>query len=91
MRLDEIKETFIAESSEILQKMESSLLYLESNPPNDDLINDLFRGFHTIKGSAGIFGYEHVVSFTHIVESLMDKIRNGELELKKHNTTSSGK
>lgn len=83
MNLDDIKITFIAESSEILQKMESTLLYLEANEATDELINELFRGFHTIKGSAGIFGYEHIVKFTHVVENYMDMVRNHVLPLEK--------
>lgn len=81
--LDEVKELFISESSEILQKMESILLYLETNPVTDDKIHELFRSIHTIKGSAGIFGYEEAVSFTHVVESLLDKVREKEILLEK--------
>ncbi|MBP7283025.1 MAG: chemotaxis protein CheA [Leptospiraceae bacterium] len=81
--LEEVKELFIAESSEILQKMESILLYLESNPVTDDKIHELFRSIHTIKGSAGIFAYEETVNFTHVVESLLDKVREKEITLDK--------
>ncbi len=80
----EIREVFTAECSEILQKMESILLEMESEEtPNQERIHELFRFIHTIKGSAGIFGYEAIVSFTHIVESLLDKIRDGILPFKK--------
>ncbi len=82
--LAEIREVFTAECSEILQKMESILLEMESEEsPNQERIHELFRFIHTIKGSAGIFGYEAIVSFTHIVESLLDKIREGVLPFKK--------
>ncbi|HMV44730.1 MAG TPA: chemotaxis protein CheA [Leptospiraceae bacterium] len=81
--LDEVKELFISESSEILQKMESILLFLEMNPVTDDKIHELFRSIHTIKGSAGIFGYEETVSFTHVVENLLDKVREKEIQLEK--------
>ncbi|MEM7179935.1 MAG: chemotaxis protein CheA [Spirochaetota bacterium] len=84
MHLDEIKQTFITESSEILQKMESTLLFLEVNPATEELVNELFRGFHTIKGSAGIFGFEHIVKFTHVVENYMDLVRNGVYNLERH-------
>ncbi|NBU99357.1 MAG: chemotaxis protein CheA, partial [Spirochaetia bacterium] len=80
----EIREIFTAECSDILQKMESILLEMESEEtPNQERIHELFRFIHTIKGSAGIFGYEAIVSFTHIVESLLDKIRDGVLPFKK--------
>ncbi len=80
----EIREVFTAECSEILQKMESILLEMESEEtPNQERIHELFRFVHTIKGSAGIFGYDSIVSFTHIVESLLDKIRDGILPFKK--------
>lgn len=82
--LDEIREVFTAECSEILQKMESILLQMESGDSQpEEKIHELFRYIHTIKGSAGIFGYEAIVSFTHIVESLLDKIREGQLPFKK--------
>lgn len=81
--LEEVKELFISESSEILQKMESILLFLELNPVTDDKIHELFRSIHTIKGSAGIFGYEDTVNFTHVVESLLDRVREKEILLEK--------
>lgn len=81
MNLDEVKEVFIAEASEILQKMESSLLFLENNPATDEMVNDLFRSIHTIKGSASIFGYEHIVEFTHVAENLLDKVRDQLISL----------
>ena len=82
--MGEVREVFTAECSEILQKMESILLELEEvEVIPEEKIHELFRFIHTIKGSAGIFGYEAIVSFTHIVESLLDKIREGILPFKK--------
>ena len=82
--LDEIREVFTAECSEILQKMETILLEMETEEsPSEDRIHELFRFIHTIKGSAGIFGYEAIVTFTHIVESLLDKLREGQLVFQK--------
>jgi two-component system chemotaxis sensor kinase CheA len=82
--MEEVREVFTAECSEILQKMESILLELEEvEVPPEEKIHELFRFIHTIKGSAGIFGYEAIVSFTHIVESLLDKIRERILPFKK--------
>lgn len=82
--LDEIREVFTAECSEILQKMESILLEMENEEnPSESRVHELFRFIHTIKGSAGIFGYEAIVSFTHILESLLDKIREGHMPFQK--------
>ncbi len=79
MNLDEVLQTFIIESRELLQQMEDALLQIEQAPDDADLINAIFRAAHTIKGSAGLFGLDHVVSFTHVVESALDKVRDGEL------------
>ncbi len=80
MSMDEILQVFAEESRELLEKMEDSLLQLEANPGNDELINELFRAVHTIKGSAGIFGFDNVVEFTHLAESVMGRIRDHEID-----------
>ncbi len=72
---------FAEESTELLEQSESILLKLEDEPDNEELINDLFRAVHTIKGSAGIFGFNDVVSFTHVAESVMGMLRDKELTL----------
>lgn len=79
MNLDEILKTFIAESEELLQQMEAALLQIEQAPDDAELINAIFRAAHTIKGSAGLFGLDHMVAFTHVAESVLDRIRSGEL------------
>jgi two-component system chemotaxis sensor kinase CheA len=79
--LAEGQKIFEEESRDLLQQAESILLMLEDDIGNDELINDLFRAIHTIKGSAGIFGFEDVVSFTHVAESVMGQIRDKELTL----------
>ncbi|TAL47044.1 MAG: chemotaxis protein CheA [Methylovulum sp.] len=70
--------TFITESCELLQDMEAGLLELE-NEENPETVNAIFRAAHTIKGSAGLFGLEHIVRFTHVVESVLDALRGGNL------------
>ena len=77
--LAEGRQIFAEESSELLQLSESILLKLEDDPNSDELINDLFRATHTIKGSAGIFGFDDVVSFTHVAESVMGQLRDKEI------------
>ena len=79
MNLDAAKQTFIAESTELLQEMEASLLRLESEAGDKDLLDALFRPAHTIKGSAGLFGLDDIVGCTHLVENGLDKRRDGEL------------
>ncbi len=79
MNLDQALQTFIAESRDLLQEMESSLLRLESAPDDADTLNAIFRAAHTIKGSAGMFGLDLIVGFTHVVESALDKLRAGEI------------
>ncbi|MFP8780274.1 chemotaxis protein CheA [Hydrogenophaga sp. RWCD_12] len=68
---------FISESDEQLETIEHLLLELEDQPDNHELLGALFRCAHTVKGSAGIFGLDEVVAFTHHVETLLDKLRDG--------------
>ena len=81
MNLDEALYTFIEESRELLSAMEDSLLRVEHEASPDDSINAIFRAAHTIKGSAGLFGLETVVAFTHVAESLLDEVRAGAVPL----------
>ena len=74
-------QTFLDECGELLAVMEDLLLNVESNADDPEAINTLFRAVHTIKGSSGVFGFEHVVHFTHRVESVMDQVRAGERAL----------
>jgi two-component system, chemotaxis family, sensor kinase CheA len=76
MSLDENTQIFITESNELLEDMESALLDLERAPNDADLINRVFRAAHTIKGSSGLFGFDHIVGFTHVAENLLDDVRN---------------
>src|SRR5208337_3825399 len=77
----DVRQTFVIEATELLQDMESALLRLEGAPDDEETINALFRAAHTIKGSAGIVGVESVERFTHKVESLMEKVRQGEIRI----------
>ncbi|WP_234084466.1 chemotaxis protein CheA [Azonexus sp. R2A61] len=74
-------QTFIAESRELLLQMEEALLDMESRPNDPETINAIFRAAHTIKGSAGLFGLDHIVAFTHVAESVLDRVRNNEIAL----------
>ncbi len=67
--------SFLEESFEGLELMESSLLNLEQG--DDETINSIFRAAHSIKGGAGTFGFNQVTEFTHLVETLLDEMRDG--------------
>lgn len=71
-------ETFSQEVDELLSAMEEALLGLEGMPDDADCINSIFRAMHTIKGSSGLFGFDHVVAFAHEAETVLDRVRNGE-------------
>ncbi|WP_124552175.1 chemotaxis protein CheA [Methylophilus methylotrophus] len=79
MQLDESLQIYIIESRDLLQQMEEALLTLEQNPEDEEKINAIFRAAHTIKGSAGLFGLDFIISFTHVAESVLDKVRNGQV------------
>jgi two-component system chemotaxis sensor kinase CheA len=81
MSLDAAKETFVQEATDLLSAMEDALLSLESNPTDEELLHQVFRAMHTIKGTAGVFGYDPVVHFTHTAETVMDDVRSGDREL----------
>jgi two-component system chemotaxis sensor kinase CheA len=81
MNLDDALGTFIVESRELLENMEAALLGIEQSPDDPDLINAIFRAAHTIKGSAGLFGFDHVVAFTHHAENVLDQVRAGKLAI----------
>jgi two-component system chemotaxis sensor kinase CheA len=68
---------FREEASELLGELEASLLALEDQPEDQDLINRVFRAMHTIKGSGAMFGFDDIAAFTHEVETVFDKVRNG--------------
>jgi two-component system chemotaxis sensor kinase CheA len=74
-------EVFIEEAGELLVQAENILLEAESSTPELEDINALFRVFHTIKGSGGIFDLKAIVHFTHHLETLLDCVRSEEVEL----------
>ncbi len=78
MNLDDALQTFGAESRALLAEMEQALLRLEQVPDDAEAIRAVFRAAHTIKGSAGLFGFDAIVGFTHHVESLLVRLRDGD-------------
>ncbi len=81
--MDIMKTTFLVEVNELLEKLESSLLALETNQHDEELIEDVFRSMHTIKGSSSMFGFDKVSAFVHNLESIYDKVREGKLPITK--------
>lgn len=81
MNLDQALQTFLAESRELLEDMENALLAVEQAEDRAEHVNAVFRAAHTIKGSSGLFGLDHIVAFTHVVESLLDRVRGGKLSI----------
>ncbi len=81
MDMDDALELFIVESRELLEDMETALLAIEGADDKSEMVNAIFRAAHTIKGSSGLFSLDHVVAFTHVVESVLDKVRAGKVEL----------
>jgi len=79
MNLDTAKAGFVAESRELIAEMEAALLTCESGTADPAKINAIFRAAHTIKGNAGLFGFDAIVAFTHVVESALDQIRDGKI------------
>ena len=79
--MQEILDEFIQEAEEILENLDQELIELESNPTNKELLNQIFRGMHTLKGGAGFLGLESVIELAHIIESIFDKLRNDEMQL----------
>ncbi len=78
MSMDHVKQIFISEAQEQLDVMEQCLLDVESGDAViEQHIGAIFRSAHTIKGSAGLFGYEDVVSFAHRMESVLEEVRSG--------------
>jgi two-component system chemotaxis sensor kinase CheA len=79
MNLDQALQTFFVESHELLEDMEAALLSIGELDDRSEAVNAIFRAAHTIKGSSGLFGLDEVVAFTHVVESVLDDVRNGSL------------
>ena len=79
MIIDAARSTFFEEAQELLRQMEEILLAFEAGSQDDEAVNGLFRAAHTIKGSAGLFQYDEIVGFTHVVESVLDRLRSGAI------------
>ncbi|MBV6866674.1 chemotaxis protein CheA [Xanthomonas euvesicatoria] len=81
MDMNQLMQTFLAESRDLLEDMERHLLETERGEPSPDAVNAIFRAAHTIKGSGGLFDLPQLVGFTHVVESVLDLVRDEALSL----------
>jgi len=79
--MEDLLSDFLLEAGEMLSEVDSKLLDLERFPEDSKLLNEIFRGFHTIKGGAGFLNATELVSLCHITEIVFDKLRNRELSL----------
>jgi two-component system chemotaxis sensor kinase CheA len=75
---EDILQDFLIEAAEILEQLSEQLVQLENDPENKDLLNAIFRGFHTVKGGAGFLSVSALVDTCHGAENVFDTLRNGQ-------------
>ena len=76
---EEILQDFLVEAGELVDQLNGQLVDLEHSPTDADLLNAVFRGFHTVKGGAGFLGITPLIEVCHRAENVFDKIRNGDV------------
>ncbi len=81
MDVNEYKDIYLAEAREYLQSLNDSLLKLESEPDNGELVQEMFRAAHSLKGMSATMGYDHVTKLTHEMENILHLLREGSLAL----------
>jgi two-component system chemotaxis sensor kinase CheA len=79
--MEDLLSDFLMEAGDMLSDVDSKLMELEKTPNDSGLLNEIFRGFHTIKGGAGFLNAGELVTLCHLTENLFDKLRNKELTL----------
>ncbi|KXB30501.1 chemotaxis protein CheA [Dechloromonas denitrificans] len=79
--MEDLLQDFLQEAHDLLSDVDNKLVDLEKMPDDRSLLNDIFRGFHTVKGGAGFLNATELVTLCHLTENLFDRLRNGELEL----------
>ncbi len=78
---DEILQDFLVEAGEIIEKLGEQLVDLENHPSDSELLNSVFRGFHTVKGGAGFLSIDPLVEICHRTEDLFNDLRSGKLKI----------
>jgi two-component system chemotaxis sensor kinase CheA len=81
LEMDQFHEVYFAESFELLDAMEAALLRLAPGEADVETVNTIFRVAHSIKGGAGMFGFNEIASFTHTLETLLDELRSSRLQV----------
>lgn len=81
MDINQYLEIFIEEAQEHLQNLNQNLLGLENSPNDNDVLNEIFRSAHTLKGMAGTMGFNAIMNLTHEMENILDEVRNGRLTI----------
>ncbi|HEX5392127.1 MAG TPA: chemotaxis protein CheA [Rhodocyclaceae bacterium] len=79
--MEDLLQDFLVEATDLLSGVDNKLVDLEQNPHDKGLLNDIFRGFHTIKGGAGFLNATELVTLCHLTENLFDRLRTGEMEV----------
>lgn len=79
--MEDLLQDFLVEATDLLSGVDNKLVDLEKSPGDRGLLNEIFRGFHTIKGGAGFLNAHELVSLCHLTENLFDKLRNGEMDV----------
>lgn len=79
--MEDLLQDFLTEAGDLLSGVDNKLVDLERSPDDRGLLNDIFRGFHTIKGGAGFLNAGELVTLCHLTENLFDRLRNGELSV----------
>lgn len=77
--LKELLDSFVVETNEILETLDQELMSLESSPDDMDLLNSIFRSFHTIKGTSSFMGFDQITKITHVAEDVLNKLRKSEI------------
>jgi len=79
--LDEIIDGFLIEAQEIFEDLSNGLVLFEQNPEDEGLINSIFRGFHTLKGTAGFLDFPNIEKAAHVMEDLLNQVRQGKRKI----------
>lgn len=79
MSKEKLKQIFIEEANDIIEKMDIDILNYEESPSNKALLNEIFRGVHTLKGSANAFNFSRPGAVVHHVEDVLDFFRSSEI------------
>jgi len=81
---DQIYESFISETAELLEELETSVINLEQNPNDKETVDKIFRALHSLKGNSSLLGLDDIKRFVHMIENMVDKIRERTLDVTTH-------